>query len=137
MAADTLLEIEPIMVMYAAGEKGEPIARQAPAAFERLEAKLDTLKRKKFYGVILGEEYRACVALDPEGADAAAPLPFPVWTIPGGRYIRRKILNWEEHIDQIAKTFDELCLRPDYDPSRPRIEYYRSQKELFLLVPVQ
>lgn len=135
MSSDTIVVIEQIAVMYIAGKQGEPIADQAPVAFEQLEAKLDSLKGKKFYGVILDDEYRACVAIDQNSKTST--LPFPIWSIPGGKYVRRKIPNWEENLTMIGKTFDELCQRPDFDPSRPLIEYYRSQKELLLMVPVK
>jgi hypothetical protein len=135
MAADSIVKIEPIPVMYVAGRKGASFAEQAPAAFVKLEAKLPCLKGKKFYGAISGNEYRACVAID-HNSDAS-PLPCPTWTIPGGRYVRRKIRNWEENLHLIGQIFEELSERPDFDSSRPCIEYYRSQKELLLMAPVK
>ncbi len=48
--------------------------------------------------------------------DDASSLPHQTWTIPGGRYVRR---------------------RPDFDPTRSCVEYYRSRKELLLMVPVR
>jgi len=135
MASDTIVVIEQIPVMYVAGKQGEHIADQAPVAFAQLEAKLTSLKGRKFYGVIIGDEYRACVGI---GLNTlASSLPYPTWTIPGGRYLRCKIPDWEENLHLISQTFDELCQRPDYDSSRPCIEYYRSQKELLLMVPVE
>jgi len=135
MASDTIVVIEQIPVMYVQGKQGEAIADQAPVAFEKLEAELDSLKGKKFYGVIIDEEYRACVAIEQDSKTSS--LPFPVWSIPGGKYVRRKIPNWEENLSMIGKAFDELCQRPDFDSSRPLIEYYRSQKELLLMVPLK
>jgi len=134
MTSDTFVTIEEIPVMYVKGKQGEPVAVQAPVAFEQLEAKLASLKGRKFYGVILGDEYRACVAMD--GNSETSSLPFSKWTIPAGKYVRRKIPNWEENIDLIGRSFDELCQRPDFDITRPLIEYYRSRKELLLMVPV-
>lgn len=62
MAADNIVTIDDIPVMYVAGRRGEPIGKQAPAAFAELESKLPSLKDRKFYGIVIGEEYRACVA---------------------------------------------------------------------------
>jgi hypothetical protein len=121
--------------MYVAGARDRPIAEQAPAAFDQLEAKLTTLKGRHFYGVVVGTEYRACVAIGPE--DDPARLPHPRWVIPGGKYVRRKLANWEEHRHLIGTIMTELRGRPDSDPSRPCIEYYRSQRELLLMASVR
>ena len=134
MASDTIVKNGPVFVMYAAGLKGAPIAEQAPIAFRQLEAGLSSLKGRKFYGVIIGDEYRACVAIDQNSY--VSSLPFPTWTIPGGRYIRRKIPDWEINIHLIGPSFDDLFGKPYFDSSRPLIEFYRSQKEILLMVPV-
>lgn len=135
MTSDTIVTVQDTAVMYVAGERGKLIAEQAPKAFKELEARLPSLKGRKFYGVVLGDEYRACVAIDPN--DDSLFLPHATWTLPGGRYVRRRILDWEEHLQLIGPTFETLCRRSDFDPSRPCIEYYRSQKELLVMVPVQ
>ena len=121
--------------MYVAGQKGRPIAEQAPEAFKTLEAKLSSLKGRKFYGIVIGDEYRACVAIDPE-ADASSSS-HPTWTIPGGRYVRRKIENLEKNLHRIGASVEELRRRSDFDPTRSCVEYYRSRKELLLMVPVR
>ncbi len=135
MMTETIVTVPDTSVMYVAGETGKPIAEQAPKAFKELEAKLSSLKGRKFYGVVLGDEYRACVAIDPN--DDPFSLPHPTWTLPGGKYVRRKIPNWEQHLDLIGSAFETLRRRSDFDPSRPCIEYYRSQKELLVMVPVR
>ncbi len=135
MTTDAIVTVRDTPVMYVAGETGKPIAEQAPKAFKQLEAKLFSLKGKKFYGAVLGDEYRACVAIDPN--DDPLSSPHPTWTLPGGKYVRRRIPNWEQHLDLIGPTCETLRRRSDFDPSRPTIEYYRSQKELLVMVPVQ
>ena len=135
MPDDTIVTIHGIPVMYAAGERGMPIPDQAAAAFQKLEAKLASLKRRRFYGAVLDGQYRACVAIAPD--DDVGSLPHPTWTLPGGRYARRKIDDWEEHRDRIGPTMESLRQRPDFDPSRPCVEYYRSRRELLLLAPVR
>ncbi len=135
MTTETKVTVRDTTVMYVAGDTGKPIAEQAPKAFKELEAKLPSLKGRKFYGVVLGDEYRACVAIDPN--DDPLSLPHPTWTLPGGRYVRRSLPNWEDNVHLIGPTFETLCRRSDFDPSRPCIEYYRSQKELLVMVPVQ
>lgn len=135
MNPDTIVTLPDTVVMFVAGEAGKPIAEQAPKAFKALEARLPSLRGRKFYGVVLGDEYRACVAVNP--GDDPRLLPHSTWTLPGGKYVRRQILEWEQHLDLIGPTFQELLGRPDVDASRPCIEFYRSQKDLLVMVPVR
>ena len=135
MPADTIVTMPDIPVMYVAGETGRPISEQAPKAFAALEAKLASLKGRRFYGVVVDDAYRACVALA-AGEDVGS-LPHPRWAIPGGRYARRRIADWEDNLHLIAPGFAALRARPDADPARPCIEFYRSRRELLLLAPVR
>ena len=134
-SSDTVVTLPDTVVMFVAGKAGEPIAAQAPEAFKALEARLPSLRGRKFYGVVLGDEYRACVAID--STDDPRALPHPTWILPGGKYVRRRILNWEEHLDLIGPTFQALLRRPDVDACRPFIEFCRSQTELLVMVPVR
>ena len=134
MPPDTIVTLQDIPVMYVGGEKGKPVAEQAPQAMRDLEARLSSLRGRKFYGVVLGDEYRACVMLAATDADQHR---FPTWTIPGGKYVRRRLLDWGSHLHLIGPMFEELRRRPDADPSRPAIEFYRSERELLLMAPVR
>jgi len=103
-------------------------------AWDKLEAPLPTLKGRKFYGTYLNGEYRACVALHKD--DDPAALGLDAWVIPGGAYARRKMVNWSEHADEIGATFAAMAEEYPGDPTRPSIEFYRSQTELQLLLPI-
>ncbi len=135
MTGESVVNLPDILVMFTLGERGRPIAEQAPAAFRRLEAPLASLKGRRFYGAELDGEYRACVTISPD--DDPDRLPHQTWTLPGGRYARRRIPDWEANLHLIAPTFQALCRRPDLDYMRPVIEYYRSQRELLVMVPVR
>jgi hypothetical protein len=134
MADDSVVTMPDVAVMYVDGLEEKPIGEQAPAAFAELEGKLPSLKRRKFYAVVLGGRYRACVAV--EASDDGHALPHPTWMLPGGKFVRRRIADWEQHRDMIGPAFAALRSRADSDLSRPGIEFYRSQRELFVLVPV-
>lgn len=107
-------------------------------AFEHLENKLGSLQGRKFYGALLGGPedgiYRACVALKED--EYLAELGLLQWKIPGGKYLRCKIQNWTDKLDQISKVFSEMAILRKSDDRRPHIEFYRSQKELILMMPV-
>ena len=120
--------------MFVAADQTRPIAEQAPLAFARLEGQLTTLKGRRFYGVVVDAQYRACVPIRPE--DYADALPHPTWVIPGGKFARRKLAHWEQHRHLIGQTMLQMRERADYDTSRYCIEYYRSRRELLLMAPV-
>ncbi len=119
--------------MYVISPQG-PIS--AADSFKKLEDAINwQLKGRKFYGTMLNGEYRANLAIV-EGEDPNK-LGFPVWIIPGGKYYREKISDWEKHVSEIESKFKEIINKSNYDTTRPLIEYYRSQAELFILVPIK
>lgn len=129
MARVTLNDIDVMCVVAPGGPAG------GPAAFDALEAPLGSLRGRRFYGTYLAGEYRACVAIEPD--DDPAALGLETWRIPGGRYESRTLLDWHDHLDEIASNFDEMAGTLGYDASRPSIEFYRSERELVLLQPVR
>ena len=122
---------DPVTVMYVVSPNG---TEGAAEAFDRLEARLPSLKGRKFYGTMLNGEYRACVALEPQ--DRPAAMGLGTWTIPGGAYVRRKLPDWPEHVAEIGQIFGTLAAEHPRDPARPNVEFYRSQKELLLFMAV-
>ena len=134
MPIDTIVDSPPVPVLYIAGDRNMPISEQAPLAVEQLESSLVSLRGKKFYGVIVDGEYRACVRISSdEDIDHRKYLSF---SIPGGRYVHRRLVNWDHEVELIGQSVNELIARPDYDSSRPVIEFYRSHTELVIRVPV-
>lgn len=135
LTTTTTIELDDIEVMCVVGDSDKPIPEQAPSAFQALEASLGSLRGRKFYGIIVGTEYRACVALTPE--EFGVDLPNPVWVIPGGKYARRRVKNWNGDTTILGLTFEELAAEIDHDDSRPSIEFYRRQDDLILMVPIK
>ena len=107
----------------------------APAAFEDLERRLDSLRGRRFYGTFDGERYRACVI--PKDAGEPAALGLETWTVPGGRYARRKMVDWAERVHMIGAEFDAMVAEHPWDETRPSIEFYRSLRELILYLPIR
>jgi len=109
-------------------------------AFDALESKLPSLKGRKFFGTFRmrddGEEYYACVEKLP--TDDPAAFGLEVATIPGGRYVRRRVWDWESLVaaGRMKETSEEFARGYALDPDRPSIEFYRSMKELQILLPL-
>jgi hypothetical protein len=124
-----------IPMMYIVAEGGPAGARDA---FNKLEGKLPSLRGRKFYGTFQPAtgEYRACVAV--ESGDDPQRMGLATGVIPGGLYIREKMKNWMSRTDEIGKTFIAMAERERHrvDKSRPSVEFYRSQDELILLLPI-
>ena len=109
-------------------------------AFAVLESKLPTLKNRRFFGTIRDREdeleYYACV--ERLATEDPTALGLEAGTVPGGRYVRRRIWDWESVVaagkmQEVSKEFARGYL---LDPDRPTIEFYRSMKELHLLLPL-
>lgn len=109
MARVTLDDIDVTCVIAHDGPAG------APAAFAALEAPLRSLRGRRFYGTYLAGEYRPCVAIEP--TDDPDAFGLQTWRIPGGTYERRRMLDWPNHLDAIARTFDEMAADSEYDAS--------------------
>jgi len=130
---ETEILLNEIKVMYVKSESGP---QGAGYAFTGLESKLPSIKGRKFYGLILddGKTYLSSVAIadgdDPKALDCA------VTSIPAGKYVKTKIWEWMDRLDEIYPTFRSLSKKYKEDKCRPRIEFYRSQKELILLFPI-
>jgi len=94
------------------------------------------LRGRKYYGAFNNDgEYRICVQLR-DGDDPQA-LGLEVGNLPGGRYARERLTGEPPEIyELIGPTFERLSKRPDRDPSRPGIEYYRRRDIIDLLLPV-
>jgi hypothetical protein len=135
---DTYVQLPelPVLRVKADMKRGGPAT-----AMSLLESKLPTLKGRKFYGCFRetsdGEEYYACVAQT--GADDPHKMGLETGVIPGGLYARRRVADWEETIRQgrLDKLYREFVNAQDVDPNRPSLEFYRSQSEMQLLVPVK
>ncbi len=131
---ETLLEA--IKVVFVESANGSEGAREA---FNQLESRLSSLKGRKFYGTLQypNGPYRACLALEDD--DDLNLLGLDTWMISGGKYAREKIENWPECLREISQVFSALsqAYQNRVDPDRPRIEFYKSQKELILLLPIQ
>ncbi len=109
------------------------------AAFNLLESKLPTIKGRKFYGTFQptpdGEEYYACVAMI--DSDDPEKMQLDTGAIPAGWYARHRFPDWEKNLSKLPATFEEMARTHDVDPARPSLEFYRSQAELLLFLPVR
>lgn len=127
--------LDDIDVMYVESPNGPEGAK---AAFDELEAHLPDMRGRKFYGTFQPPDgpYRACVAMQAE--DDPKALGLAKWTMPGGRYARRTLDDWAEHIPQIGEIFGAMSREygERYDPNRPSIEFHRTEKEVVLLLPI-
>jgi len=107
------------------------------AAWPAFESGFDSLHGRRMMGLIDNRAgtYRLCTERLPR--DLENPLGLDETTIPGGRYLRLRLIGDPPGVyGQIAAAFDELFEHADHDPTRPLIEFYRREGEVDCLVPV-
>ena len=131
----TLVERDDVAVMFKrVADEQTAISR----GWAEVEQAVGSLRGRKFYGVFDGSrgEYWVCVQLR-EG-DEPAGLGLETGMLPGGRYAQARLQGEPPAVYQrIAPTFERLAQRPDRDPSRPGIEFYRRRDVIDLLLPVR
>jgi hypothetical protein len=98
-----------------------------------VEAVIGPLRGRKCYGAFADGEYRVCVQV--RESDDPETIGLEVGELPGGRYARLR-LKGPDLSHRIASTFERLAQRPDRDPSRPGIEFYRRHDVVDLLLPI-
>ena len=111
----------------------------AEQTFDLLENNLSTLKKKKFYGLSKLENnkltYLACVKI--EDSDNINVPGLQEVHLLKGKYVRERIVDWKKNLGQIPSIIDKVSTDNLVDPERYIIEFYRSEKELFLLIPIE
>ena len=107
-------------------------------SWERLESKLASLKGRKFYGLTFWEDGHLVyyAGLQPVDEAEIQALGLPTLTLKSGKYARVKLMDWNDHVDEIGPIFDELIEEYKKDPSGPTVEFYRSHMELHLMIPL-
>ena len=134
MSDGGVVEREDVRVLFRrTSDEQEAITR----TWAEVENAVGSLRGRKFYGVFDqgSTEYRVCVQWQ-EGDDAEA-LGLEDGAIPGGRYARERLQGEPPAVyGLIQPTFERLAQRPDRDPSRPEIEFYRRHDLIDLLLPV-
>src|SRR3954449_6892822 len=106
-------------------------------AVAEVETAIGSPRGRKFYGAFdpTSNEYWFCVQWR-EGDDAAA-LGLEEGTLSGGRYARQRLRGESPAVyGLIQPTMERLAQRPDRDPARPWIEFYRRHDLIDLLLPV-
>jgi hypothetical protein len=134
MPRQSVVVRDEVRVMFRRTSDGqESITR----TWAEVESAIGSLRGRRFYGVFdpRTSEYRVCVHRQ-DGDDPRA-LDLEDGTIAGGRYVRERLEGEPPAVYRLIKpTMERLADRPDRDPSRPEIEFYRRHDVIDLLVPV-
>lgn len=135
MSKISLKKLDELKLMYA---RALSFPDGIQDAWNKLERPLSTLNGRKFYGIsrIIDRtiEYRACVI--PLDDSEPLQLGFDTFTIPSGWYATKKLIDWPKYKHIIKIIFEELSSKYPLDNTRPHIEFYRSQKEVVLMIPI-
>jgi hypothetical protein len=134
----TIIE-RPLLRLITSKSKSFPEGNRE--AMDAIESRLETLKGRKMYGLAYetarGMDYYAGLVPKGEAEERKfSELGFGILEIEVGACARVKLRDWSSRIDQIGPTFGAMIEEYGIDPSKPQIEYYRSQTELHLLLPL-
>lgn len=128
----TIVDRDPVRVMFTSVADEESAIGEGISAVEEA---IGSLRGRKCYGAFEEGVYRACVQVR-DGDDPAA-IGLEVGELPGGRYARIRLKGEPPDLyDLIGPTFEQLAERPDRDPTRPGIEFYRRHDVIDLLLPI-
>jgi hypothetical protein len=108
------------------------------ATWDKLESRLPSRRGRKFYGVSRYEGLQMAyfAGVEPTNDEEVAALGLRTMVVKCGKYARVKLLDWPHNTDKIGQIFDELIRDFQVAPNGSSLEYYRSQSELHLLVPL-
>ena len=127
------VELQDIPILYVAVTEG---MGGPPDAFAELEGRLPTLRGRRFYGLYYADQGRYLACVRKEASDDPKTLGLEELTISGGLYARRMLKDWGSRVDEIPRLFGEMVEAEETDSERPSVEFYRSQTEVHLLLPV-
>jgi hypothetical protein len=107
-------------------------------AWDRLESRLSSLKGRRFYGLSRceGSQVAYFAGVVPVSDQEVQAIGLSTMVIKSGKYARAKLLDWSNHTEKIGQIFSELMREFAMDPDGWALEYYRSQSELHLLIPL-
>lgn len=118
--------------------KVEPLRGGIITAFAHLQNTLPSLKGRLFYGtcrcVGTETERRACVVPLVEGEFELYGLERIV--IAAGNYAHAVLHNWQLEAPQRKDIFVDMAKHFTEDTTRPQIEFYKSQTEMWLYLPI-
>ncbi len=134
---------EDIQLMCLKSPKGPETAADT---MSKVESMVDSLKGRRFYGLFReengGETYLSCTRV--EDGDSPEELGLIRVSIPKGKYDRDRLEDWEDkwdgtYIAGLPELFRKMIDRNAgrIDEERFSVEYYRSRKELILMLPLK
>lgn len=120
------------------GIKVNRFPEDVQSTFDSLEKKVLRRTQRKMFGALNVSnevpEYKACI--EQGGLDNPLFLGLESYVLPGGKYISGKLINWSLNKDLIREMFGEMGHKYLLDASRPQLEYYKSKRELILMLPI-
>ena len=109
-------------------------------AFKALEKLHPSICERPFYGISYEKEpgrviYKAAVAetYDGEGKKYGCEI----FVITNGEYLTETIFDFMKNIDSIPAAFQKLTSDPRFDKNFPRVEWYKSSKEIMCMIKIK
>jgi len=110
------------------GEAFEPLMKKIPDGFNR-----------SYYGIakMEGNQIIYIAAAEEKSKGEGKKYQCNDYVIEGGEYLTIAIADWQPKTDSIKDVFGELMKDNRTDKSKPCIEWYKNDKEMFCMMKVR
>ena len=107
------------------------------AAHQKLHSLLSTTNNRKFFGISYPQGggkiiYKAAVEESFKGE--GEQLNLDTFVVKKGEYKGSRIVNYQDHIDSLGKTFQKILTNPRIDPNGCCVEMYLNDEDVQCMV---
>lgn len=105
-------------------------------AFEALAQKISEGYDRAYYGLsqISNDQIIYIAAAEEKYEGEAKKYNYEAYTIEKGNYLIVIVRDWRKKINHIKDVFDEIMQDSNYDTTRPCIEWYKDDEEMWCMV---
>ena len=108
-------------------------------AFDILSKQIPNGLERSYYGISWLEDtriiYFACAEQEQEGE--SAKYNAREFSIERGNYLCEVLRDWMPKTDSIKGVFEKMMSDPRIDTSKPAIEWYKSDEEMWCLIKIR
>jgi hypothetical protein len=108
-------------------------------AFDALMQQIPEGDKRSYYGISWIEHTTIIyyAAAEQKSDDEAQKFNAREFTIGKGNYLREVLTDWMPKVGQIKEIFDEMLKDPRVDLTKPAIEWYKSDSEMWCMMKIR
>ena len=108
-------------------------------AFDALRNQIPEGEKRTYYGISWMENNSVVyyVAVEQKDDDEARKFNGREFTIGNGKYIREIVTDWMPKVGSIKDIFTAMMADPGVDLTKPAIEWYKSDQEMWCMMKLR